>query len=289
MPEPLLSLTFGGSDDRTDSPPDPTRHVVAYDRDGAPCAYGWRRNGDIGVEVPDVATFHLSPQSASLTAISGESVNSAAILDAYYGTAMPLVVQAARGLQVIHASAVLVASESFVVAFCGISESGKSTVAYGLNSRGYDHWADDAVAFRADAAEPVTAVGLPFTINLRERSAQHFGAPDRSAEPRADAIDDFQWESRRLGGVFLLEPLDRAPSAETALELERLAPADALHALLPNAYRFQPQTAERRRETLDAYLELVASVPILRARFPAGFDQLDGVLDELERWMREAA
>ena len=71
--------------------------------------------------------------------------------------------------------------------------------------------------------------------------------------------------------------------------MERLAPARALRALLPNAYRFQPQTRERRRETLETYLELVGSVPVLRARFPRGLDRLPELVDEVERWLAKVA
>ena len=210
-------------------------------------------------------------------------------MDAYYGTAMPLVVQATRGLEVLHGSAVLVPSQSCVVAFCGVSASGKSTVAYGLGGRGYRQWADDAVAFRADGSRPSAAVGLPFTVKLLESSSAYFRALGVDDDLPPGAVEDFQWTLARLGAVFLLEPLDRTPSGKTALQVERLEPGEALHALLPNAFRFQPQAVERRRETMRSYLELVASVPIFCARFSRRFDRLPKVLDEFEQRMREIA
>lgn len=258
--------------------------MLAYDRSGTPIAFGWRRDGELWVEVLGVATFRLSNGSAVLTAYPAESADSEAVKDAYYGAALPLVVQAARGLEVLHASGVLVRTKDRVAAFCGVSESGKSTVAYGLARRGHLHWADDALAFRVDPARGATAVGLPFTIKLRRNSAELFGA----APDRAEVMEGSQWKSAPLGTVFLLEPGDRERSREQIL-IERLSSGDALHALLPNAYRFQPQTDERRRETMRSYLELVASVPMFGVRFPRGLARLPELLDELEQRVLELA
>ena len=229
------------------------------------------------MEVPDLVTFHLAADAAVLTAIADDSVDSDVVLDAYYGTALPLVAQATLGLEVVHGSAVLSAQTGSVVGFCGISESGKSTIAYGLAARGYRQWGDDALAFRVDDAQSVAAVGLPFAVKLREGSSAFFGASSDGLEIR----ENFAWKSARLGALFLLEPIDSEHLREAAV-VERLNSGDALHALLPNAYRFQPQTAERRRETMRSYLELVASVPIFAARFRRGLDRLPELLDELE-------
>jgi hypothetical protein len=251
--------------------------VLAYDRDGAPSVYGWCRDGGLWVEVPDVVTFHLPVGGEVLTALPEKSVDSEAVLDSYYGAALPVIVQATRGLEVLHASAVRVPSRGHVAAFCGISESGKSTVGYGLAARGHRHWADDAVAFRTEAGQSVTAVGLPFTVKLREASAAHFGASPAVTE----VIEDFAWSSSPLGAVFVLETSNGDQSGD-AVVVERLRSSDALHALLPNAYRFRPQTDERRRETMRSYLELVASVPVFGARYPRGLDRLPDLLDKLE-------
>jgi hypothetical protein len=281
----LLSLRLGTSDVHCGGGSPVVRHVVAYDRDGAPSAYGWRRESEIGVDVPEVATFYLPAGGASLTAIPEEPVVPGAVLDAYYGTALPLIVQATQDVEVLHGSAVLVPSRRGVVAFSGISESGKSTLAYGLAARGYGHWADDAVAVRMDGSRSVTAVGLPFAVELGECSSAQLGA----SSDALGVVEEFAWREARFGALFLLDGVDRKDSAVGAVAVERLAPAQALRALLPNAFRFQPQAPERRRATMRSYLELVASVPVLSARFAHDLDQLPELLDELERWIHEVA
>lgn len=288
----MLRLSLSrAADSRRDRPPF-VRHVLAYDGDGAPSAYGSQPDGgEIWLDVPNIATFHLPVGSPVVGAIAAESADEHAVYDAYYGTALPLILQATQGLEVIHGSAVLVPPKGSVVAFSGISGSGKSTVAYGLAARGYSQWADDAIAFRVDTG-CATVVGLPFTANLREGASAYFDSAGLELSPSAGpfhVIDTFESSSAPLGAIFLLEPRERERSGEATIEVERLGPGAALRGLLPNAFqdRFQPRAHERRRETLSAYLELVASVPVLSARWPRDFGRLPELLDAIERWLVE--
>jgi hypothetical protein len=209
---------------------------------------------------------------------------SEAVLDAYYGTALPLAIQASRGLEVLHGSAVLLPSGRRVAAFCGRTQSGKSTIAYGLAQRGFSQWADDALSFRIDSTGAATTVGLPFALKLRARSSAYFGL---SSEP-FEVVEEFQWQEARLAAIFLLEPKGNA-DPEWGPIMERLASAEGLRALLPNAFRFQPQARRRRERTMAAYLDLVASVPIVAAHYPDDLDRLPELLDELERRIDEVA
>ena len=139
--------------------------------------------------MPDVATFHLAAGDEFLTAAAKASVDAAEVLDAYYGTALPLVLQATRGVEVLHAGGVLATPRNRVIAVCGTSESGKSTIAYGLAARGHRQWADDAVAFRVDDEGGLTTVGLPFTVKLRDSSAAYF----RTSSGVVEMVEEFAW------------------------------------------------------------------------------------------------
>jgi hypothetical protein len=283
--EPLLSLRLlSAASGHHGRDPLLARHVVAYDTGDVPSAYGSRQDDGLWLEVPEVVTFHLAAEDNFLTAIPEASADADAVLDAYYGTALPLVLQATRGVEVLHGGAVLVPPRNCVIAVCGTSESGKSTLAYGLAARGHRQWADDAVAFRLDGSDPLS-VGLPFTVKLRESAAAYFGASSDALQ----VVEDYAWSSAPLGAVFLLEPPRPTDTEERAVVVERLAPADALRELLPNAFRFQPQPRERRRATMHTYLDLVASVPILSARFSPDLDRLPELLDELQRWVQDIA
>lgn len=262
--------------------------MLVHDANGRPWALGARRNGELWVEVPGVAAFHLEAGSSTLRAVATGSVETDAVLDAYFGTALPLAAQAACGLEVLHGSAVLDPSLRHVVAFCGPSEAGKSTIAFGLTARGYHQWADDAVAFCLRPPRSVETVGLPFTPKLRESSAAYFraSAAGSCVPTGATVVNDFAWRPAFLRGIVVLEPGPLAGASRRRIQLESLAPGPALRAVLSHAYkyRFEPRSQERRRQTLDAYLALVASVPVVRALFPRVLGCFEDLLDELERW-----
>ena len=86
------------------------------------------------MELPDLGTFRFDGHGDRVIAAARPGVGAGAIAEAYWHAALPLVLQA-RGSEVLHASAVL--TPGGVVAFCGTSRSGKSTIAYGLHRRGY--------------------------------------------------------------------------------------------------------------------------------------------------------
>ena len=226
-----------------------------------------------------MATFHLQAGAVTPALEAEEPAEREAVLDAYYGTALPLLTQATGGLEVLHASAVLVPSVDGVFAFCGTPGSGKSTIAYGLATRGHAHWADDTVAFRTAGSQQVHAVGLPFIAKLRENSSAYF-----DAALDASISDSHEDREVPLDGVFLLDPTESTELGSPSLT--RLAPAEALRALLDNSFRFRPSDPERRDASMRSYLDLVASIPILRVRYPRGFDHLPDLLAALERAMR---
>jgi hypothetical protein len=265
--------------------------VLVHDASGRPWARGARRHDELWVDVPGIATFHLEADRSTLRAIVDDSVGPEAVLDAYYGTVLPLVVQETHGLEVMHGSAILTPSSPRVVAFCGSSEAGKSTIAFGLAARGYSQWADDAVAFRVNPGRSVEALGLPFTPKLRKSSASYFraSAAGPQAPTRLTVVNDFTLRPALLSGIFLLEPGLESLS-DRGVELERLTPGPALHAVLSHAYkdRFERRSDQRRRQTIDAYLELVGSVPVVSVRFRRDLDRLPEVLDEIERRVAEA-
>ena len=148
-------------------------------------------------------------------------------------------------VRVLRGASVVIGPGEFV-ALIGASGVGKSTVAYGLAALEHTQWADDALAFRIDGPNAI-AVTLPFVLKLRPASAAYFGT-----SLSATVVNRPEPQTARLAAVFLL---DRADSADVVSSITRLDPAEALAALLPNAYRFQPQSSKRKRSTLRAYLD----------------------------------
>jgi len=250
--------------------------VLMTDSEGTALAFGSRDRAEHLVSIPRCATFRFRPGSSRVTAHAEPDADGDYVQDAYYNVALPFALQVVLGRQALHASGALVA-QAGVVAFCGFSGAGKTTLAYGLSRRGHAVWGDDVVAFDASGRQTITSLRLPFELNLREASAAFFGATDARAgdlgeEPR-------EWESAPLAAVYILEQVDGRRSLQKP---RRLAPDEALVAVLAHAYTFQPQTDAERRRMMRDYLELVARVPVFRLPRRPGFDTLPALLDEIE-------
>jgi hypothetical protein len=242
------------------------RQPVVLDVAGSAVADGWREGDDVLVHVRAVASYRFRGATGDVVAVAESGVDDDDVLYAYRSTALPVLMQATSRWEVFHASAV--ATEVGVIALCGVSEAGKTTLGCGLARRGHVLWADDAVAFRRVAGGIETSA-LEFDVGLREASLEHFrGQPD-------DVRRASSSERSPLVGLVIVEPCEREPF------VEELSPSDALLALLPNAYRFRPPAADRERRMLKAYLDLVALVPVRRLAYPRQFEWLETTLDLL--------
>jgi hypothetical protein len=255
--------------------PSSTDATTWRDAAGAVVAYARASGERYWMDLPGLATFCFDERSDHVVATPHPGIAADAIAELYWHAALPLVVQA-RGGEVLHASGVLMSRG--VVALCGASKSGKSTIAYGLHRRGYRLWADDAVAL--EVTEPaITALPLPFDVRLRPATAALFGLGEGAA---------------RLAGRDSSEPVGRAPAPlEAVCVLGRGAPGSAIlaplkaseayPALLANAHCFSLEDPARKRLMLDRYLSLVARVPVMALAVPDGLEDLPVILDALER------
>lgn len=239
-------------------------------------AYGWIDGRDYCIQVPEVATFRFRPGTDEITAFPASAGSRASVADAYCTIALPLALHVS-GFEALHASAVDFAG--VVVAFCALSETGKTTTAYALSRRGFSVWADDAVIFEACPGAPPIAHQIPFSANLRSKTRDFFDLGDGALPPS----DEGGADPLPLGVVILLERVADGPP----VDIRRLPPAEAIPALVPHSHRFNLVEVEHRRRTVQNYLALVAHVPVLRARFVSGLDRLPSVLDELERALRD--
>ena len=216
------------------------------------------------MHVVGVGTFTFEDAAHEVVAYPEADVDADLVTDAYRRTVLPLALQA-LGSEVLHASAVR--TPSGVVALCGVSGTGKSTIALALSRRGYPLWADDAVELRIDGAA-VDALPLPFRLRLKNESLAHFGggAPTELVEPEAGV----------LSAVVVLE-------RGTDVTLRAVDAAEAFTLVLTHAYCFDLDEEQRKREMTDTYLRLCTLVPIYAATVPEGFGQLDEISDAIAR------
>src|SRR5262245_40299477 len=255
----------------------PTDVEVWPDASGGCFALSQSSAGRHRLELPGLATFVFGA-SGPVTAIARVGAARGDVIEAYRNDALPLILHA-RGDEALHASGVVTGRG--VVAFCGASGSGKSTIAYALGRRGIRQWADDVVALRISDAR-VDAIPLPFEVRLRETSAAALGLGKGARRLAATPAH----VSSPLAAIFVLA---RSGDGADGAALVSLSPAAALAALLPHAFCWSLLNAARKRLMLQRYLTLVAGIPIRRLLVGGGIEALDRVLDVVERAIGEGA
>jgi hypothetical protein len=284
-PVDLRLPTFAWGTDGAAVPPppndsDPTLEVWR-DRDGRVAAYGHTALGSHWVRLPGVAVFGYDPELDEVMAVVDDGANRSDVAEAYRRVVLPLIQQARRS-QVLHASGVR--ATSGVVAFCGTSGTGKSTLAYGFARRGYPLWGDDAVCF-ATSVRGVECIPLPFDLLLRGATASFFNTASGSVtspQAKSDAM-----EPRRLAAVCVLRAgsgqSSSTGSPEPPVRIAPLASAEAFTATLEHAYSFGLSDKDQRARLVDHYLELVATTPVYYVSFEHGLEQLGVLLDRIEQ------
>ena len=269
---PALRLSVApATSERPTEPLPPAHPLVETWRDaaGEACAYAYESAGQFWMDWPGIARFSFDLQGHQVTAWPEAGVHLADIQRVHRRVVVPAAHQR-LGHEVLHASAVR--TPHGVVGFCGDAGAGKSTFAFALAARGFDHWADDTLVIDPAAAPPL-AVPIPFDAALRPASADfllgvsgvHQGEVTRApGEPVA------------LAALVLL---DRHGASGTAPRAERLTPVVALERLLPHACAFSTRTIELRRSLTEHYLAIADAVPALTLSYTSGFDSLDRALD----------
>ena len=278
-----LTLALWSSDTRAPMPDesDPAT-LVWVDYAGTPSAYFYRSDDEYWAYLPAVGAFR-SGRDGRILAVPGEGVPESLVVDTYRRTIVPMTLQL-LGRQVLHASAV--ETRAGVIAFCADSQTGKSTIAFGLSQRGYRVCADDALAFETTSAG-VQVFELPFSIRLRPASAQYFDSPVPPApELGPDGLISVGEKAAPLAALCVLT---RQPEGER-VRLARLEADAVIKRLLPHAYCFTLLVPELKRKTVEEYLRLAALVPVYEVRFAAAIAELPSLLNEIERVLiREAA
>jgi hypothetical protein len=272
----MLKLTIANQQ----VPPVPQSAEVWRDNEGVVCAYGHVLGEEYWMHLPGLASFRFSCDGDEISAAVSGSVREELVLDAYFRRVLPMALQA-RGREVLHASAVR--TPSGVAALCGVSEAGKSTIAFGLSRRGYPLWADDVVAFEIEDGRSL-ALSLPFGIRLRAEVAELFDSDIITSNGPGSGRDLPNMRTAPLTTACVLR---KEVGAARPVAVRRLSLTEAFAAILPHAFCFTLQDKERKRRMMHHYLDLVAGIPMFEVCFRSGTENLPAVLDAIERVLEE--
>jgi hypothetical protein len=255
---------------------------VWYDYAGVLRAIGHTVNSEPWIHVLGVATYHLAANHTVITAYPHSNASTNDIVDRYHRNTLPLALQL-QGLSVLHASSVQ--NEHGVMGLCAFSMTGKSTLAYGLQERGYSLWGDDALVL-VPGKQQIMSLPLPFRMRLREASAHHYQLSLAEAAPRWESATT-QKACSDLVPLRALVILARSEKQEAVVQATRLEPTGAYSALFDHLFMMHFIDETLRRKTLQSYLQLVAAVPVFRVTFRSGLEHLPRLLDTLEQLLPE--
>ena len=276
---PSLSIAASGTAAPAVPAADDPEVTVWSDSRGVVGALSHTTGQEHWLHVLGIASFNLDLDTNTVTAVPHPGVKPAAIVDEFQRTVWPTMLQL-KGREVLHGSAVR--TPGGVVAFCALSETGKSTLAYALDKRGYSLFADDAVVFEV-TPDSIEAHALPFQVRLRSASALHFGYVQAQLVAGRVRCKGRQEEgSLPLRAICLLEQLPSPPEGRVVVT-EALAPTEALVGVLEHALYFSLQDRQRKRHMMQQYFSLALRVPIFRVRFQRGLALLPLILDALEQ------
>jgi len=265
-------------------PLDPTQnpHLEIWrDIHGGVAAYAEILGDKHRMHLPGLASFSFSRCGDEISADVPRNVSEDLVVDLYRRRVLPMALQVC-GREVLHASAIR--SPAGVTALCGMSEVGKSTIAFGLSRRGYDLWADDNVVFQI-SDKGGSSILLPFNVRLRPASAAHFGLKETRPDNGLAHYDfPLRAETAPLATVCILR---RAENTESPLTVKRLPLSEALSAALDHACCFVPQSNERKRRMIHNYLDLAAQTPFFDICFQPGLENVPVILDAIERVTKE--
>jgi len=248
------------------------------DTTGAIYAYGERRGDECLMHVPGLASYSFTQHGDEVAATVAHGARAEVVLDAYRRRVLPMAVQV-RGCEVLHASGVR--SAGGVIGLCGVTQTGKSTVAFALSRRGYGLWCDDALAFEVSSGKP-RAISLPFELRLRPPAIAVFGEPASDRAPEELNLPGSA--TAPFAGLFVL----RRDEQSMPVSVRRLRFAPAFQAVLGHACWFTMQDTRDKRRVMDHYMDLIAETPVYDVSFRTGMEHLPRVLDAIESTLADA-
>jgi hypothetical protein len=191
-----------------------------------------------------------------------------------------------RGLLPLHANAIDIGGR--VIAFCGHSGAGKSTIAAWFHDRGYKVLADDVCVVAFDAGRPLAFPGPP-RLRLWREALEASGRIPEDYDPSFDDQAKYDVPTRHatrsdplpLDRIYMLR---RAPEEMPQTSFGRLRGVDAVDALVSNTYRGSYLRSIGQTHThLMTCVRLAEAVPVFSAERVWGFDSFAQQAELLER------
>ncbi len=257
------------------------------DSAGREFAFGFPEGDQFLLRVCDLGTFLIQPGYSEATGFADAGVDPGSLRDMFFHAIAPWMLQ--RGpWECVHGSAVLAGGG--VVAFSGMADRGKSTLARAWCDRGAYAYADDAVPFLVRDGVVMGAC-LPQRLRLRGPAAARFPKDSPAVGNGVAASEhahDLEPTMRPLRSIYWVETM-REPEDRPLVQIDRIPGAEAFHLLLPQGRYLSFRDPACNSKMVRNYLSLVRLTPVFRLSFAAGLDLLPAVLDRLEEHQQKIA
>ena len=231
-----------------------------HDNDGRLIAVGGRSAGGWWMQWPGLATFWFG-EAGDVRVETIAAADPLEIQDIFTRGVVP-VVMLARGFEALHASAVQ--DDAGVIALCGTSGTGKSTIALALASGGLHHFADDTLVYRVADGSPL-ASRLPFPVRVE--------LPARGASRRSVSLA--RLEGFVSAPVRAIYHLRRDPSLDPRLpRFAEVPAARRFEVLLAHAHPCEMGGTGRRAAFLTNLLLLARTVDVHECAFAPSLTEL---------------
>lgn len=224
------------------------------------------------VDWPGLGVFGFETGAASVQFWPSQGSKSEVVADTFARVLQPAILQA-LGWQTLHASAVVAPTGAF--AFCGVKQSGKSTIAYALRRAGCRQLADDALVLEL-TGDRVLASALPFSPRLRADAGRYFDEHASPHEGDRDGVD--RTVLLPLTACFVLR---RDPLCVEGVHIVRVAPAQAFSELLTHAHCFDCADSLETRRIVEDYLAIANRIAVYRLTYRPGLELLPRLVDAI--------
>lgn len=257
-----------------------------WDPDGQEVGFSLDAGSQLWMRLYDVGCFVQEAGRSEVEAFPDPGVGTDRLHEIFFHNVAPLVLQR-HAWDCLHASAVL--TPGGVVAFCGPSGRGKSTLARAWCERGALPYGDDAVPFLVRHGT-VMAARIPQRLRLRGPAASRFG---EGWQPNGKGQDpelssDMEATLRPLRCVYWLEPMS-ALAPHPAAAIAPIPVIESFRLLLGEAHCVSLQDPACNRKMVHNYLSLVRLAQTFRLSFAAGLDLLPSLLDRLEQHQHDSS
>jgi len=258
------------------------------DNAGRVSAFLSRLDGECRICFPQFASYIFSEAKACQEGIqivieSGPTSTRGQLVDGLMRNVVPLLLQS-RGIQVFHASAIRLGDG--IVGLCGSSFAGKSTLAYALQLRGYEVWADDALLISATNQDVRVLKDPLVKLRLRPEARKYFSVIESGSSNEIRNIDaEFElslsdMKELPLKALCLLNRGSKEQAAEWCCN--KINGHEALIQILSLANYYDLTDIDEHRRITESCLKVVSSAPIYKCHYRGGFEFIEAVVDEIE-------